>query len=103
MERVRLTVEGTSLEAFTDVDGNYLLAQVPAGTVRLKAFYTGRATSVDQVVVTAGQTTQHNIRLAAAGRGRPGGGALPWRVAEFDAGRQTGLEAARRSAAEVEP
>src|SRR5262245_39624516 len=41
LEHARLTIEGSTLETFTDSDGNYRLTQVPAGTVRVKAFFTG--------------------------------------------------------------
>jgi hypothetical protein len=41
IELVRITVEGTKLETFTDADGQYRLAGVPAGTVRVRAFRTG--------------------------------------------------------------
>src|SRR6185295_13226314 len=37
----RLTVEGTLLETFTQSDGSYRLTNVPAGTVAVKAFFTG--------------------------------------------------------------
>lgn len=35
VERVRLTVVGTALEVFSDADGNYRLAGVPAGSVQI--------------------------------------------------------------------
>src|SRR5687768_1522118 len=40
VEGVRITIETTSLEAFTDADGFYRLPEVPAGAVRLRGFYT---------------------------------------------------------------
>ena len=40
-EGARVSVEGTSLVAFTDADGVYRLGDVPAGEVRLRVFYTG--------------------------------------------------------------
>lgn len=53
LERVRLTVEGTTLEAFTDADGYYRLTNVPAGTAQLRAFYTGFPLQADHVSVVA--------------------------------------------------
>ena len=37
LEGVRLTVEGTNLEAATDATGQYRLGGVPAGPARLRA------------------------------------------------------------------
>ncbi len=67
LERVRVTVEGTSLEAFTDAGGAYRLDGVPAGQVQLKLFYTGMAPQTTGVTVTAGQTAVHDVTMAAAG------------------------------------
>jgi len=67
LERVRVTVEGTSLEAFTDASGAYRLDGVPAGTVQLKLFYTGMAPQTTAVTITAAQTTLHDVTMAAAG------------------------------------
>src|SRR5207248_3185214 len=36
LEHARVTVEGTTLEAFTDSSGQYRIGNVPAGTVKLK-------------------------------------------------------------------
>ncbi len=68
LERVRLTIEGTSREAFTDSDGNYRFSTVPAGEVRLKAFYTGLTARVDTVQIVAGQIARHDIALVSVGR-----------------------------------
>ena len=67
LERARITVEGTSLETFTDSDGNYRLANVPAGTARLTTFYTGLPPHTTTVTVGAGQTVQHDVALTATG------------------------------------
>jgi hypothetical protein len=69
LEKVRLTVDGTSLEAFTGSDGNYRISGVPAGGARLKAFYTGLAPHQETVTVSAGQSVRHDITLAPMGRG----------------------------------
>ena len=57
-ERARVTIEGTALEAFTDVDGRYRLNRVPVGNVRVDAFYTGAVFETKSAVVSADATTQ---------------------------------------------
>ncbi|MBI4622654.1 MAG: carboxypeptidase regulatory-like domain-containing protein [Verrucomicrobia bacterium] len=64
LEKARITVDGTTLETFTDSGGKYRLTNVPAGTVKVKAFYTGLAPQTNQVTVVPDQTVQHNIALA---------------------------------------
>ena len=54
----RISVEGTSLEAFTDSFGFYRLTGVPAGQVNLRVFYTGQSPLTKSVSVPAGQTVQ---------------------------------------------
>lgn len=65
LENARVSIEGTALETFTESDGSYRLANVPAGTVRLRTFYTGQPVRTDQVTVAAGQTLRQPITLAA--------------------------------------
>jgi TonB-dependent receptor len=67
LEGARLTVEGTGLEAFTDATGQYRLGGVPAGTARLRVFYTGLAPLVDTVTIAAGTVTTRDLNLTAAG------------------------------------
>ena len=64
LEKARLTVEGTGLEAFTDSGGNYRLSNVPAGEVKVRAFFTGQVVQTTAVRVSPGQTVQHDINLA---------------------------------------
>ena len=66
VERVRLTVAGTALETFTDADGHFRLAGVPAGPVQLAAFRTGLAPSTTTLTVVAGSTASHPINLASS-------------------------------------
>ncbi|MBL9202726.1 MAG: carboxypeptidase regulatory-like domain-containing protein, partial [Opitutaceae bacterium] len=54
LELARITVEGTGLEAFTDADGQYRLAGVPAGAVRVRAFRTGVVAQTLAATVAAG-------------------------------------------------
>ncbi len=71
LERVRVTVEGTALETFTDAGGQYRLDGVPAGSAQVKLFYTGMAPHTAAVRVIAAQTAPHDVALAAAGPGGP--------------------------------
>ena len=66
LEFVRITVEGTALEAFTDSSGEFRLANVPAGTARVTAFRTGVAPLKLSVAVTAGEVARKNIELSYA-------------------------------------
>ena len=47
-----------------DADGLYRLTNVPAGTVQLKAFFTGFPAVAASVTVAGGQTTQRDFELA---------------------------------------
>lgn len=67
LELVRLTVEGTTLETFTDATGHYRLTNVPPGAIKLKAFRTGVPEHTQSVVISAGQAAQQDITLT----GRP--------------------------------
>lgn len=60
---VRVTVQGTELETFTDQFGNYRLARVPAGSATLTAFYTGLDVQQATVEVRAGQRVVHDWSL----------------------------------------
>eukprot|EP01036_Dinobryon_divergens_P012030 gene12030-16207_t len=68
LERARLTVDGTLLETFTDADGRFILAHVPAGTAQLRVFYTGLAPATQAVTIPAGRTTQIDIPLVSLTR-----------------------------------
>ncbi len=75
----RLTIEGTTLEAFTDEAGQYRLTGVPAGSARVRVFFTGLAPQAAAVAVTAGATAQHNVTFsagatAAGAAAKPGAG-----------------------------
>ncbi|WP_414661729.1 TonB-dependent receptor [Horticoccus sp. 23ND18S-11] len=67
LERVRVTVEGTALETFTDASGAYRIDGVPVGTLQLKLFYTGMAPLTTTVTVFAAQTATHDVSMSAAG------------------------------------
>ncbi len=65
LEGVRLTVEGTALEVFSEEDGSYQLTHVPPGPVRVRAFFTGLPPVTTSVTVTADKTLAHDITLGA--------------------------------------
>ena len=71
LERARITVEGTTLETFTDVDGYYRLPGVAAGTAQVRAFFTGFPSAVATVQVGAGQTAQRDFELSPTVAGAP--------------------------------
>ena len=68
LERARITVEGTSLETFTDASGQYRLTNVPAGPTRVRVFFTGLDVQTEAVVITGGATAQRDFNLEAGGR-----------------------------------
>ena len=72
VESARITVEGTSLETFTDSTGAYRLTNVPAGAARVTSFFTGLPSMTTTVTVTAGGVARHDIALASTGA-RPDG------------------------------
>jgi hypothetical protein len=68
LERAQVTVEGTTLETFTDADGFYRLTDVPAGTARVKTFYTGLLPQSAAIAVVAGGTASHHVALISVVR-----------------------------------
>jgi len=62
---VNIIVEGTTLGAATDVDGFYVILNVPPGTYNLKATYIGFAPqTITNLRVNIGQTSQANFILS---------------------------------------
>ncbi|MBI5769053.1 MAG: carboxypeptidase regulatory-like domain-containing protein [Verrucomicrobia bacterium] len=72
VDKAHLSIEGTKLETLTDATGQYRLANVPAGSVKLRVFFTGTAGHVEVVPVAAGATVQRDITLGGVGA-RAGG------------------------------
>ncbi len=96
VERVRITVEGTTLETFTDADGNYRLTNVPVGVVRVGAFFTGLGQQTSSVTVTAGSITAHDIALPTRAAAVPVDGA-PIKLDEFVVATSREMTAAARA------
>jgi iron complex outermembrane recepter protein len=76
VELVRVTVEGTRLETFTDSAGLYRLTHVPPGVVTLNVFRTGLVEQTQAVSVGAGQTVQQDFTVTALHRTPPGEGVV---------------------------
>ena len=74
LNRVRLTVKGTSLETFTDSSGSFTLTRVPAGSAEVTATYTGLAPRSAAVTVAAGGAATLDFDLDA--REGPGSAAV---------------------------
>lgn len=72
LENARVTVTGTTIEAFTDATGQYRLSHVPAGNAQIKVFFTGLDVQSASVDVAADRTTPRDFTLEAGQR--PGGG-----------------------------
>ena len=67
VERARVTIEGTALEAFTDDAGRYAFPEVPAGPARVRAAFTGLAPEVATLTINAGATATHDFTLTRPG------------------------------------
>ncbi len=76
IERARVTIEDTALETFTDSSGQYRITNVPAGSARVRVFYTGAATQTVAIDVAAGAIVQRDFELQSgqsrASAGKPG-------------------------------
>ncbi len=60
-------IEGTGFGTATDIDGKFVLANIPAGDYLLKISYIGYQDQVMPVSVEAGQTTRVNVELEFEG------------------------------------
>ena len=65
LEKALVSVEGTRRETLTDPAGQFRLANVPAGTVRVKVFFTGMVTQTLPVIVMAGKVAQVDVTLVS--------------------------------------
>jgi len=64
---VNVRLEGTSLGAATDLDGKYLIPNVPAGSYTLKASYVGCKAVTIEIQVKEDEQLEENIKLEAVG------------------------------------
>jgi iron complex outermembrane receptor protein len=67
LEKARVSIEGTDRQTLTDNLGHYTLTNVPAGSVQLRAFYTGLEVESSTVVVTESGTVQLDFVLKRFG------------------------------------
>jgi len=67
LNNARVLVEGTRLETLTNSDGEFRLASVPAGEVRLKVIYAGMEPQSATVTVTPGGVGRKDFELALSG------------------------------------
>src|SRR4051812_16059972 len=63
MDRVRITVEGTNIETFTDNGGSYYLGNVGSGAVRITASYSGLPVQTLTATVSPGSTTTQDFQF----------------------------------------
>ena len=66
VERARITAEGAGLETFSDSSGQYRLTNVPAGTVTVKAFFTGLDPQAEVITVAPGAVTPRDFNLGSS-------------------------------------
>ncbi len=59
-----IIVEGTTLGAATDINGEYLISQIPSGTYSIRVSYIGfQSVKMSEVKITSGLTTSINFTL----------------------------------------
>jgi len=68
IERARITVEGTSLETFTDSDGNFRIGPITSGAAKVRVFFTGLESLSETVIVAGGETVRRDFTLGSARR-----------------------------------
>ncbi len=69
LENVQITVNGLNRQTVTDAAGAFLLAEVPAGRVVLRAFYTGHEPREIAVDLGAGEIRGLRVDLSPIGSG----------------------------------
>lgn len=82
LERARVSLEGTTVETFTDNLGHYSLPHVAPGDARVRVFYTGLLPQVATVRVIAGQIAQQDFNLAREAP-PPGASTAPLQLAQL--------------------
>lgn len=64
---VSVQIVGTSLGAATDLNGNYYITNVPAGSYTLKAMYVGYKTLNVRIQLKAGENLREDLKMQAVG------------------------------------
>ncbi len=65
---VNVWLDGTSLGAATDVEGFYIILNIPPGKYNLKASYISYTTEIVEVQINVDLTTTQDFNLSAATR-----------------------------------
>ncbi len=65
LEKARVTVTGTRLEALTDTGGQYRITNVPAGPATVSVFFTGLDPQTETLIVPPGATVRHDFSLGS--------------------------------------
>lgn len=68
LNNVRITVEGTNVETFTNDYGEYRLGNLPVGEARIRAEFTGLDTETITVNIAAGEPAQLDFNLTSRSR-----------------------------------
>jgi iron complex outermembrane recepter protein len=63
LNNARVTIDGTNVEAFTNNFGEYRLTNVPAGSVKVRATYTGLVPESATVTVSSGARANRDFSL----------------------------------------
>ncbi|MCL5030398.1 MAG: TonB-dependent receptor [Bacteroidetes bacterium] len=61
---VNILVVNTNLGAASDINGNYEIKNITAGTIRLRASAVGFKTVTDEVTITSGETAEKNFIMS---------------------------------------
>ncbi len=61
LNNVRVSIEGTTQEAYTNEFGEYRLVGVPSGEARLNVVFTGMTPQTVTVSAPAGQVTERDV------------------------------------------
>lgn len=72
LTNARVTVNGTTVETFTDTSGQYHLFNLPAGPVTVKVFFTGLLEQSIPLTVVGGQSITQDVRLSRAAAAKDG-------------------------------
>ena len=94
VERARVTVEGTSLETFTDSAGQFRLVNVPAGAAKVTVFFTGLELQGATVHLAAGETVRRDFKLSPAQKGGEVDKSGIVRLSEFVVGARREMDGA---------
>ncbi len=63
LEAANIILEGTSLGIITDMNGNFLISDIPAGTYQVKVSYLGYLSVSEAISLETGQSVERNFSL----------------------------------------